>query len=82
MDRLTVAGAVTVFVGDGMSDQHAAARADVVFAKDKLAAFCDASAILYSPYDTLAAVAKGIDRLPGIGPPPRPSFPGKAVHVV
>ena len=82
MGRLTVAGAVTVFVGDGMSDQYAAAGADVVFAKDKLAAFCDASAILYSPYDTLAAVAKGIDRLPGIGPPPRPSVPGKAVHVV
>jgi len=82
MDRLTVAGAVTVFVGDGMADQYAAARADVVFAKDKLAAFCDASSILYSRYDTLAAVAKGIDRLPGIGPPPRPSFSGKAVRVV
>jgi 2-hydroxy-3-keto-5-methylthiopentenyl-1-phosphate phosphatase len=82
MDRLTVAGAVTVFVGDGMADQYAAARADVVFAKDKLAAFCDASSILYSPYDTLAAVAKGIDRLPGIGPPPRPSFSGKAVRVL
>jgi 2-hydroxy-3-keto-5-methylthiopentenyl-1-phosphate phosphatase len=82
IDRLTVAGAVTVFVGDGMSDQYAAARADVVFAKDKLAAFCGEASIPYSPYDTLAAVAKGIVRLPGIGPLTRPSFSGKAVRAV
>src|SRR5258707_9690646 len=82
MARLTVAGAVTVFVGDGMSDQYAAVRADVVFAKDKLAAFCDASSVLYRPYDTLATVAKGIDKLAGIRSPSRPSFSGKAVRIV
>ena len=60
MKRLNAAGAVTVFVGDGMSDRYAATCANVVFAKDKLAAFCDKASIPYTPYDTLAAVAEGM----------------------
>jgi 2,3-diketo-5-methylthio-1-phosphopentane phosphatase len=58
MDRLNPAGAPIVFVGDGLSDRHAAGRADVVFAKERLAAFCDQQAIAYTPYDTLATVAR------------------------
>jgi len=67
MERLQAAGAVSVFVGDGLSDRYAAMAANVVFAKDKLAAFCDNASIPYMPYGTLAAVAEGIDRLPGAG---------------
>jgi 2-hydroxy-3-keto-5-methylthiopentenyl-1-phosphate phosphatase len=63
MQRLNVAGAVTVFVGDGMSDRYAAACANVVFAKDRLAAFCDTASIPYMPYGTLAEVAEGLERL-------------------
>jgi 2,3-diketo-5-methylthio-1-phosphopentane phosphatase len=63
MDRLSIADALTVFVGDGLSDQYAARRADVVFAKDTLAAFCDHASIPYRPYDTLATVAEELERL-------------------
>jgi len=63
MDRLNAAGAVTVFVGDGLSDRYAAARADMVFAKDKLAVFCKGASIPFTPYDTLAAVADRLDRV-------------------
>ena len=82
MERLRGVGAVTVFVGDGMSDRYAAEYADVVFAKDKLAAFCDNASIPYTPYDTLAAVAEGIERLAGAGLPLPRSLSGKAFPAV
>lgn len=63
MQRLKAAGAVAVFVGDGVSDRHAARCADVVFAKDKLAAFCGNAAIPYVPYATLATVANDLERM-------------------
>jgi 2-hydroxy-3-keto-5-methylthiopentenyl-1-phosphate phosphatase len=63
MARLNTTGGPTIFVGDGLSDKYAAARADLVFAKDKLAAFCDAQAISYAPYDNLATIARLLDRL-------------------
>jgi 2-hydroxy-3-keto-5-methylthiopentenyl-1-phosphate phosphatase len=53
----------TIFVGDGLSDQYAARYADLVFAKDALAAHCDRHGITFSPYDSLATVAKRLDRL-------------------
>jgi 2-hydroxy-3-keto-5-methylthiopentenyl-1-phosphate phosphatase len=61
--RLTTAADLIVFVGDGLSDRYAAACADVVFAKDKLARYCETASIPYTPYDTLEAVAEGIERL-------------------
>ncbi len=60
MKQLAGAGLPTVFVGDGLSDRYAAAAADVVFAKDALAAFCREQAIAYHPYQCLTMVA---DRL-------------------
>jgi 2-hydroxy-3-keto-5-methylthiopentenyl-1-phosphate phosphatase len=63
MTRLKAAGAVTVFVGDGISDRYAVTCADIVFAKDKLAAYCEGASIPYAPYDTLADVAGGVERL-------------------
>ena len=65
MELLNPTGALTVFVGDGFSDRHAAACADVVFAKDKLAAFCEQASIPYVPFDTLGAVAAGLEHLLG-----------------
>ena len=67
MQRLNADGALTVFVGDGFSDRHAAKCADVVFAKDKLARFCEETSIPYAPFDTLSTVAMGIKRLLGDG---------------
>jgi 2-hydroxy-3-keto-5-methylthiopentenyl-1-phosphate phosphatase len=77
MERLNAVGAVMVFVGDGISDRYAAARADIVFAKDKLAAYCENASIPYAPYDTLAGVATGIGRLLATGLPLPGSLPGK-----
>ena len=67
MERLKPNGAVTVFIGDGFSDRHAAKCADVVFAKDKLASFCEQASIPYAPFDTLSTVATDIKRLLGGG---------------
>jgi 2,3-diketo-5-methylthio-1-phosphopentane phosphatase len=49
-------GLTTVLVGDGASDRHAAAAADVVFAKDGLAAWCEAQRISFRPFRSLAGV--------------------------
>jgi len=82
MERLNAVGAVTVFIGDGMSDRYAATCADVVFAKDKLAAFCENASIPHTPYDTLAAVAEGIERLLGAGLPLPQSRSGRVFPAV
>jgi 2-hydroxy-3-keto-5-methylthiopentenyl-1-phosphate phosphatase len=58
MERLNTTGALAVFVGDGLSDIHAAGAADLVFAKDSLAVYCDAHGIAYTHYDNLAAIAE------------------------
>jgi 2-hydroxy-3-keto-5-methylthiopentenyl-1-phosphate phosphatase len=63
MDLLNTTGGRTIFIGDGLSDKYAAERADLVFAKDNLAAYCDRQAIPYDPYDNLVAIARRLDRL-------------------
>jgi len=49
-------GLTTVMVGDGASDQKAALLADVLFAKDGLARWCDLAGVRYEPFATLADV--------------------------
>ncbi len=49
-------GLTTVMVGDGASDQKAALLADVLFAKDGLARWCDRTATPYRPFTVLADV--------------------------
>ncbi len=49
-------GLTTVLVGDGASDQKAALLADVLFAKDGLARWCDRAGVPYQPFTTLADV--------------------------
>lgn len=49
-------GRTVVFVGDGTSDRKAALLADVLFAKDALAAWCAAFEVPHRPYLTLADV--------------------------
>jgi len=46
----------TVFVGDGISDRKAALLADVLFAKDRLAEWCEFSGVEFQFFDTLADV--------------------------
>ena len=53
-------GRTTVLVGDGASDQKAALLADVLFAKDGLARWCDRAAVPYRGFTTLADVHAGL----------------------
>lgn len=39
-----------VYIGDGISDECPARHADVLFAKDRLAAYCDREGIAYFPF--------------------------------
>jgi 2-hydroxy-3-keto-5-methylthiopentenyl-1-phosphate phosphatase len=50
------AGRTTVLVGDGASDYKAALLADVVFAKNTLAAWCARNGIDFVPYSTMRDV--------------------------
>ena len=58
-------GRTTVFVGDGISDRHAARVAEVLFATKGLARWCDAEGIAYAPFDALADVLTGMKSLMG-----------------
>lgn len=50
------AGRSTVLVGDGASDRKAALLADVLFAKEGLARWCDRNAVPYRPFESLGDV--------------------------
>jgi 2,3-diketo-5-methylthio-1-phosphopentane phosphatase len=63
MARLKVPGTPAVFAGDGLSDRYAAAAAEIVFAKGRLAEQCRAQSIPYTPFNTLAVVAQWIDQV-------------------
>jgi HAD superfamily phosphoserine phosphatase-like hydrolase len=66
------AGRFTIFVGDGFSDLYAAAHADLVFAKDHLAALCADRGWPYQPWTTFADIRSGVFGLLDAGvPPPR-----------
>lgn len=57
-------GQLLIYVGDGQSDFCAASEvADVIFAKSKLADFCQSNGIEYQPYQTFDDVRVGLERL-------------------
>ena len=60
MRLLNRADAPAIFVGDGLSDRYAAAKADLVFAKSSLAAHCREQAIPYVPFEELDEVAASL----------------------
>jgi len=49
-------GRITVMIGDGTSDRKAALLADIIFAKDALARWCDQAGVAYLPFDRLSDV--------------------------
>jgi len=55
-------GRTTVFVGDGVSDQKAALLADVLFAKGRLAEWCELGGVEHTPFDTLSEVYASLCR--------------------
>lgn len=61
IERLKAPSGPSVFVGDGLSDRYAAAAADIVFAKDKLAAYCRQQLISYTPFDSLETVVRVLE---------------------
>lgn len=67
-------GRTTVVVGDGTSDRYAAAAADVVFAKERLADWCAGTHIPFRPFVMLADVERELRRMAmGSGPARHPS---------
>ncbi|MHB8513396.1 MAG: haloacid dehalogenase-like hydrolase [Actinomycetota bacterium] len=50
-------GRFTIMIGDGTSDRHAARAADLVFAKDGLAQWCELNEIPFMHFNTLSDVA-------------------------
>jgi 2-hydroxy-3-keto-5-methylthiopentenyl-1-phosphate phosphatase len=63
MRSLNHTGATAVFVGDGLSDRYAAAAADLVFAKGKLANYCIDTDLPYVLYEDLGRVAVYLESL-------------------
>ncbi len=72
VEKAKLAGAATIFVGDGMrSDSCAAAKADTVFARSNLLEHCRATGIVATPFDTdLFPLAKFLDGAAAGNPPP------------
>src|ERR1700681_3726001 len=62
MRLLNKTNAPAIFVGDGLSDRYAVESADLVFAKDGLAAYCGEQSIEYTSYENLGDVSAHIDR--------------------
>jgi len=56
-------GGATIFVGDGLSDKYAALIADLVFAKDRLAKYCQEQRIKHLEFENLEEVAAQLDEL-------------------
>lgn len=56
-------GRTTIFVGDGTSDRLAAPLADLLFATDSLARWCDEHNVAYRPFLSLGDVAVSLGLL-------------------
>jgi HAD superfamily phosphoserine phosphatase-like hydrolase len=56
MEQVREQGKTLVYIGDGYSDRAAAHHADVLFAKDRLAAYCREQGIPFEPFTTFAEI--------------------------
>ena len=52
MEQVRRPGSTLVFVGDGHSDRAAAHQADLIFAKDRLAEYCEAQSLPFERFAT------------------------------
>jgi 2-hydroxy-3-keto-5-methylthiopentenyl-1-phosphate phosphatase len=62
MRLLNPRNAPALFVGDGLSDRYAVDSADLVFAKNGLAAYCNENGIDHASFTNLNDVASHLDR--------------------
>ncbi len=60
--RAQAHGRRVAYIGDGFSDRCAVAEADVIFAKDSLAAHCEIHGIPYHAFESLADVQAWVTR--------------------
>ena len=65
--RAKARGLRAVYIGDGYSDRCAVAEADVIFAKDSLAAHCEANGIPYHAFESLADVQAWVTQRTPVG---------------
>lgn len=56
--RLAHPDARIIYIGDGVSDRCPAGHADIIFAKDRLAAYCNAERLPHYPFKTLGDVSR------------------------
>jgi 2,3-diketo-5-methylthio-1-phosphopentane phosphatase len=56
VQRYQAAGAQVLYVGDGLSDRCGGRGADILFAKNELAHFCQQSGIAYRPFHTFKEI--------------------------
>jgi 2,3-diketo-5-methylthio-1-phosphopentane phosphatase len=52
---------IFVYIGDGLSDTCAASHADIIFAKNKLAAFCNQHRIPHYPFHTFFDILRRME---------------------
>ncbi|MBS1538193.1 MAG: MtnX-like HAD-IB family phosphatase [Bacteroidetes bacterium] len=54
---------VFIYIGDGLSDTCAASHADIIFAKHKLAAFCNERRIPHYPFHTFFDILRIMEKI-------------------
>jgi len=52
-----------IYIGDGLSDKHVIEEAEIVFAKDGLAKYCDEKRIKYIPFKNFEDIGKELKNL-------------------
>lgn len=65
IEQVRQPGSILVFIGDGYSDRAAAHEADLVFAKDRLAAYCVDEGLPFEPWTTFADISAYFQRAGG-----------------
>ena len=68
MQRMSGGHRPVIFIGDGLSDRFAVEQAEVVFARDKLLAYCRDHSVPCQPFSTFADIAQAIELLVDRGP--------------
>jgi 2-hydroxy-3-keto-5-methylthiopentenyl-1-phosphate phosphatase len=63
MQRLRAGHSAVIFIGDGLSDRFAVEAADVIFAKDKLLAYCRDHSLAARPFSTFADIERDLQPL-------------------
>jgi 2-hydroxy-3-keto-5-methylthiopentenyl-1-phosphate phosphatase len=61
VEQYQARGARVLFVGDGITDECAASKADMVFARRSLLEFCEKEGLLHMSFDTFNDIMQGLE---------------------